>query len=86
MRAVVVCVSVSHGNTGRVAGVIAEELGAPAVEPEAAAGLLGDCDVLGVGSGIFAMAFHPRLRRFADDLPDGPAWCAGLRVLDERIG
>jgi len=32
MKAVVVCVSVSHGNTARVATVIADELGAAVVE------------------------------------------------------
>jgi flavodoxin len=72
MKAAVVCVSVSHGNTARVADVIAEELGAEVLTPDAAAELLDHCDLLGVGSGIFAMAFHPRLRRFVDDLPTAP--------------
>jgi len=72
MKAVVVCVSVSHGNTAKVAGVIAQELGADLAEPETAVSELGRCDLLGVGSGIFGMAFHPRLRRFAEDLPAAP--------------
>jgi len=86
MKAVVVCVSVSHGNTARVATVIADELGAAVVEPEAAAPMLDRCDLLGVGSGIFAMAFHPRLCRFVDDLPSAPSgakafvfWTSGMR-------
>ncbi len=72
MKAVVVCVSVSHGNTAKVAGVIAHELGADVAEPEMAVNQLGDCDLLGVGSGIFGMAFHPRLRQFAEGLPAAP--------------
>jgi len=86
MRAVVVCVSVSHGNTAKVAGVVAQELGAEVAEPEASQ--LGGCDLLGVGSGIFAMAFHPRLRRFVEQLPPAPPgakafvfWTSGSRQL-----
>jgi flavodoxin len=88
MRAVVVCVSVSHGNTAKVAGVIARELAAEVEEPETAGSRLGGCDLLGVGSGIIAMAFHPRLRRFVRDLPAAPPgakafvfWTSGSRSL-----
>ena len=45
---------------------------------------LDRCDLLGVGSGIFGMAFHPRLRRFAEDLPGRPARREVVLVLDER--
>ena len=34
MRSLIVCVSVSNGNTRRVAGVLAGELGGTVVEPE----------------------------------------------------
>jgi flavodoxin len=88
MTAVVVCVSVSHGNTAQVAGVIAEELSAEVLSPDTAIGRLGGCDLLGVGSGIFGMAFHPRLGQFVTDLPGAPPgarafvfWTSGMREL-----
>lgn len=70
MRPLIVCVSVSHGNTRKVADAMAEVLGAEVVEPEQVdERLLSDVDLVGVGSGIFAMSFHPRLMRFVDRLP-----------------
>jgi flavodoxin len=70
MKSVIVCVSVSHGNTRKVADAMADELGATVVEPESIGpSALGGYDLVGFGSGIFAMAFHPRLRQFVDDLP-----------------
>ncbi|MGW4354648.1 flavodoxin family protein [Nocardia sp. NPDC004582] len=72
MKVLIVCVSVSHGNTRRVAEAMGEVLGARVVEPEeVTAGELGEYDLVGFGSGIFSMAFHPRLREFVRALPDG---------------
>lgn len=72
MKAMMVCVSVSHGNTRRVAEVMGEALGATVVEPEeTGAAEIADCDLVGFGSGIFSLAFHPRLRQFVRTLPDG---------------
>ncbi|MBF6169948.1 flavodoxin family protein [Nocardia blacklockiae] len=72
MKAMIVCVSVSHGNTRRVAEVMGEVLGARVVEPEeVGAAELAEYDVVGFGSGIFNQAFHPRLRGFVRSLPDG---------------
>ncbi|MBU3060008.1 flavodoxin family protein [Nocardia sp. NEAU-G5] len=70
MKAVIVCRSVSHGNTRKVADVIGEVLGARVVDPaEIDATELSSCDVVGFGSGVRNMAFYPELLQFARSLP-----------------
>ncbi|RSN24308.1 flavodoxin [Streptomyces sp. WAC 05977] len=70
MKVVIVCVSVSHGNTARVAEVLAGALGARVVSPEEIdPAELDSCDLVGFGSGIFGMDFHPRLRRLVEEMP-----------------
>ena len=70
VKALIVCVSVSHGNTRQVADAMAEVLDARVVEPEEVdEDALAACDLVGVGSGIYAMAFHPRIRAFVESLP-----------------
>lgn len=70
MKAVIVCVSVSHGNTRRIADVLGEVLGARVVGPdELDPAELASCDLVGFGSGIFTMNFHPRLRELIRTLP-----------------
>lgn len=72
MKAVIVCASVSHGNTKRIAEVMAEVLGATVVDPEQVdMAELSTCDLVGFGSGIFSGKFHPRLRQFVQSLPKG---------------
>ncbi|MFE3102326.1 flavodoxin family protein [Nocardia tengchongensis] len=72
MKVLIVCVSVSHGNTRKVAEAMGAVLGARVVEPEeVTAAELGEYDLVGFGSGIFSMAFHPRLREFVRALPEG---------------
>ena len=70
MKAIIVCTSVSHGNTRRVADVIGRVLDARVVDPDEIdpRDLVG-FDLVGFGSGVFNMALHPRLRAFADALP-----------------
>ncbi|MER7986237.1 flavodoxin family protein [Streptomyces noursei] len=70
MKAIIVCVSASHGNTRKVADVMGQALEARVVDPEeiAPADLAG-YDLVGFGSGIFSLRFHPRLRRFVASLP-----------------
>lgn len=53
MKSVIVCTSVSHGNTKRIADVMGQALGAPVTAPEEVdpAGLAA-CDLVGFGSGI----------------------------------
>ncbi|WP_040805863.1 flavodoxin family protein [Nocardia concava] len=70
MKALIVCVSVSHGNTRRVAEAMGEVLEATVVEPEQVdVDELGSYDLVGFGSGIFHQRFHPRLRGFVRALP-----------------
>ncbi|MEV6833931.1 flavodoxin family protein [Streptomyces sp. NPDC051133] len=73
MKVVIVCASVSHGNTRRVADTMAEVLDAQVVRPGEAdpAGLAG-ADLVGFGSGVFHGRLHPRLTEFAGALPPGP--------------
>lgn len=69
-RALVICVSVSHGNTAKVARAIAEVLGAEVRAPEDVdPASLADYDVVGFGSGIYYGTHHSRLRGFLEALP-----------------
>ena len=70
MTTLIVCVSISHGNTRQVAEAIGEVLGATVVEPEEVAPAdVASYDLVGIGSGIYGMMFHARLWRFARSLP-----------------
>ncbi|MFZ3554602.1 flavodoxin family protein [Streptomyces sp. BH055] len=70
MNAVIVCHSVSHGNTRRVADAMAEVLDAKVVTPEQAdPSELADAGLVGFGSGVFHTKLHPRLTEFARALP-----------------
>ncbi|WP_067836946.1 flavodoxin family protein [Nocardia lijiangensis] len=70
MKAIIVCTSVSHGNTKRVADVIGEVLEARVVGPdEVDAAELANYDLVGFGSGIFLGSFHAQLREFVRALP-----------------
>ena len=70
MKAVIVCASVSHGNTRRVADSMAQVLGANVVSPEQAdLAELAGADLVGFGSGVFFQRLHPRLTDFVKALP-----------------
>lgn len=70
MKTLIVCVSVSHGNTGKIARAIGDELGAEVLEPEKVSPAdLPAYDLVGLGSGVYAETFHPRLWRFVLSLP-----------------
>lgn len=72
MRALIVCVSVSHGNTRKVADALGHELGARVVEPEEVRpDEFPGHDLVGFGSGIYYARPHRRLRDLVDRLPDG---------------
>ncbi|MGD3109927.1 flavodoxin family protein [Streptomyces sp. YGL11-2] len=72
MKAIIVCTSVSHGNTKRIADVMGQVLEAAVVNPEQIdSAELAGYDLVGFGSGIFLQNFHPRLRQFARSLPKG---------------
>ncbi|MEU6878807.1 flavodoxin family protein [Streptomyces sp. NPDC046712] len=73
MKPVIVCASVSHGNTRRVADTMAQVLGAKVVAPEEAdLDELSDADLVGFGSGVFYGRLHPRLTDFVKALPARP--------------
>ncbi|MFF7994988.1 flavodoxin family protein [Kitasatospora xanthocidica] len=71
MKTVIVCVSVSHGNTRRVADSMAQVLGgAKVVSPEQADPVeLAGADLVGFGSGVFYGRLHPQLTDFVRALP-----------------
>lgn len=72
MNALIVCVSVSHGNTRRLADAIADTLDAPVVEPERVdLQDLAHYDLVAFGSGIYYSRPHRRLRNLVNRLPDG---------------
>jgi flavodoxin len=66
----IVCVSVSHGNTRRVADAMAAVLGAPVRDPDDVdPDGIASYDLVGFGSGIFGFEHHRRLRQFVAQLP-----------------
>lgn len=68
--ALIVCVSVSHANTAKVARAIGEVLQAEILEPELVdTATLADREIVGFGSGIYGSTAHPRLRSFITHLP-----------------
>ncbi len=73
MKALIVCVSKSHGNARRVAERMAEVLDADVVEPESVdPETLSQYDLVGFGSGIYYMAVDDRLRKLIRRLPSLP--------------
>ena len=71
-RSVIICVSVSHGNTAKVARSLAKVLDADVREPEEVdPATVPGHDLVGFGAGIFAGRHHPRLREYVEKLPPG---------------
>jgi flavodoxin len=69
-NALIVCRSWSHGNTAKIAHAIAEVLGADIVAPcDIEPSRVAEYDLVGFGSGIYAMSFDPELRRFVESIP-----------------
>jgi flavodoxin len=69
MKAVIVCTSVSHGNTKRIADVMGQVLRARVAAPDQVdPAELATCDLVGFGSGIFLGSFHSQLREFVQSL------------------
>jgi flavodoxin len=66
----IVCVSVSEGNTALVARTMSEVLRAEVREPEDVdPHTLAERPLVGFGSGIFRGSHHPRLRQYVERLP-----------------
>ena len=70
MDALIVCASRAYGNTRKIAEAMASALVAEVVTPEEARRIkIEDYDLVGFGSGIYAMNFYSDLRRFVEMLP-----------------
>jgi flavodoxin len=71
LKALVVCESRAYGNTRKVAETIAAVLGAEVVTPrEAKRKEVAGHDLVGFGSGIYAMNFYSDLRHFIEGLSE----------------
>ncbi|NEW41061.1 flavodoxin [Nocardia cyriacigeorgica] len=69
MKSIIVCASVSHGNTKRIAEVMGEVLQARVVDPQQVdAAELASYDLVGFGSGIRNMDVYPELRALVASL------------------
>jgi len=72
MKALIVCQSVHHGNTLKVAQAMAERLDAVIRKPsEVAPGDLGAYDLVGFGSGIYNRKHHASVLALADAVEAG---------------
>lgn len=70
MKTIIVCESVSHGNTLNVAKAMAEVLDAPVVRPEEFdVSKAGEYDLIGLGSGIYKGRHHKSIIELAEQLP-----------------
>jgi flavodoxin len=70
MKSLVVYVSVSHGNTEKVARAISEVLGADLMEAkEVDPSVIAGYELVGFGSGIFYSKFHARLLKLMEAMP-----------------
>ncbi len=74
-RIAVVCESIHHGNTRRVAEEIAHALHANVLSThECDQQSLDDCNLVGFGSGIYFGRHHRLLRKFAAEHPSLPKY------------
>lgn len=69
MKVLVVCISVHHGNTEKIAVAIAKVLGAELRKPKEVEDIQ-KYDLVGFGSGIFYWRHHRSLLKLVDNLPD----------------
>ena len=70
MENLIICISIHHGNTEKVAKAIAEILDAELVKPhEVDITTLSKYDLIGFGSGIYFGKHHKSLLSFVDELP-----------------
>jgi flavodoxin len=70
MKALIIYISVHHGNTEKVAKAMANILDAALLQVrQADANMLEQCDLIGFGSGIYFGKHHESLLDFVDKLP-----------------
>lgn len=73
-RTLIICKSVHHQNTAKVAQAIADVLHAEICAPEDVSyARLAEYDLLGMGSGIYFGRFHSVLRRWVREMPSAPS-------------
>jgi len=71
MKTLIICESVHHGNTKKIADAMAAELNADIKKPgEVDLGKIGEYDLIGFGSGIYMGKLHKNLLKLADNLPE----------------
>jgi flavodoxin len=72
-RPLILCKSVHHGNTAKVADAMAGVLGAEIAAPEAVPyASLQDCPLVGFGSGVYYGRMHDGLYGWLQGLPESP--------------
>lgn len=70
MKSALICASVHHGNTDKIARTMADALEATLFRPdEATAKVLSEFDLLGFGSGIYYSKHHKTLLSLVSSLP-----------------
>ena len=70
MKTLIICKSIHHGNTQKVAEVIVDVLGAELVKPEELdINTVAEYDLVGFGSGIYYGKHHRDLLNVVDNLP-----------------
>ena len=70
MKTLVICISVHHGNTRKIAQAMAEVLDADVLEPaNIDVTTLDKYDLVGFGSGIYGWKHHNSLLNLVDKLP-----------------
>ncbi len=70
MKTLIICKSIHHGNTQKVAEVIADVLEAKLVKPEELdINTVAEYDLVGFGSGIYYGKHHRDLLNLVDNLP-----------------
>jgi len=69
MKTLIICESVHHGNTKKIADAMAAVLNAEIKKPaEIDVGKLGEYDLIGFGSGIYMGRMHKNLLKLVDSL------------------
>ena len=71
MKTLIICESVHHGNTKKIADAMAVVLNAEVKKTgEVDVGKLGEYDLIGFGSGIYMGKMHKNLLKLIDNLPN----------------
>jgi len=69
MKTLIVCQSVHHGNTRKIAEVMAKELKAKLVSPsELTTGFAKGFDLIGFGSGVYVGKFHKQMINLVEQM------------------